>query len=185
MPRWGGMVEVGLISYPLYLWHWVLISFAYIYIGRQPNVPTLIGVVLASILFSYLTNKYVEILRYSKSKRVVAFLVAAAILASLCGLFFESQNGLAERSQLVYTEQYHPQFERIPEVDSTCSNYLKSLVGNRKIDYCRCTNPNDTLKKKIALIGDSHASVLFPGLSAIAKPNNYSVLMMANSSCPP
>ena len=45
LSQWGGMLSVGLISYPLYLWHWVVISFATIYIGERLSV---------NIMFIYL-----------------------------------------------------------------------------------------------------------------------------------
>lgn len=33
------LVKIGLISYPLYLWHWLIISFFHIYMGRELKLP--------------------------------------------------------------------------------------------------------------------------------------------------
>ena len=33
------VVALGLISYPLYLWHWVLISYARILFGSEASLP--------------------------------------------------------------------------------------------------------------------------------------------------
>jgi hypothetical protein len=37
----------------------------------------------------------------------------------------------------------------------------------------------------IGLIGDSHAHVLFPGVSELAEKEGYGTLLLANSGCPP
>lgn len=55
------LVYVGLISYPLYLWHWPLLAFA-----RYPNAsPSLspsviIGVIVASFVLAHLSWRFVE-----------------------------------------------------------------------------------------------------------------------------
>ena len=48
------MVWVGLISYPLYLWHWPLLSFARIFKGGTPTVEVRIALVLASVGLAHL-----------------------------------------------------------------------------------------------------------------------------------
>lgn len=53
------MVFVGLISYPLYLWHWPFISFAYIIFGGLSFKMALLCM-LASFLAAYLTFIWVE-----------------------------------------------------------------------------------------------------------------------------
>lgn len=53
------LVWVGLISYPLYLWHWPLMSFSHIILGKLPHIIA-IGCILLSILAAYLTFIYIE-----------------------------------------------------------------------------------------------------------------------------
>ena len=53
------MVFVGLISYPLYLWHWPLLSFARI-VG-QDSQRVIVCLVIASIVLAWLTFRFVEI----------------------------------------------------------------------------------------------------------------------------
>ncbi len=67
LPNWGGLVRIGLISYPLYLWHWVIISFCYIYLGKKPDASTLIIAIIVSLLLSYFTYRYIEKIRYIAS----------------------------------------------------------------------------------------------------------------------
>lgn len=53
------MVFVGLISYPLYLWHWPLLSFARI-VG-QSSQQVIVSLVIASVVLAWLTYRFIEI----------------------------------------------------------------------------------------------------------------------------
>jgi peptidoglycan/LPS O-acetylase OafA/YrhL len=53
-------VWFGLISYPLYLWHWPLLSFAQIIENGSPSRNTRITAVAISILLAWLTMKFIE-----------------------------------------------------------------------------------------------------------------------------
>ncbi len=53
-------VWFGLISFPLYLWHWPLLSFARIVEGETPSRNILIAAVLISVILAWLTYRLVE-----------------------------------------------------------------------------------------------------------------------------
>ncbi|SHN82325.1 acyltransferase family protein [Bradyrhizobium erythrophlei] len=77
------IVFVGLISYPLYLWHWPLISYAYIIrLGKPPTPLMAAGLVVASFVLAWMTYRLVERpIRFgthpARGTRVVAIWVAA------------------------------------------------------------------------------------------------------------
>ena len=50
----------GLISYPLYLWHWPIISFLYIYFNEPPGEIYLMAGVVASVFLAWCTYRFVE-----------------------------------------------------------------------------------------------------------------------------
>ena len=54
------MVFFGLISFPLYLWHWPLLSFARIIEGEIPETSIRVYCLLISILLAWLTFKFIE-----------------------------------------------------------------------------------------------------------------------------
>ena len=54
------LVWFGLISYPLYLWHWPLLSFIRIAGGQTPLLEIRIGAVLLSVILAWLTYILVE-----------------------------------------------------------------------------------------------------------------------------
>ena len=53
-------VWFGLISYPLYLWHWPILSFLQIIYGELPEIDIRVCAVLLSILLAWLTYRFVE-----------------------------------------------------------------------------------------------------------------------------
>jgi peptidoglycan/LPS O-acetylase OafA/YrhL len=83
-------VFVGLISYPLYLWHWPLLSFLTIVDGKDPEPWQRLTAVLVSIVLAILTYRFVELpIRRSTPRRakIAAGLAAAAASLLLLGIF--------------------------------------------------------------------------------------------------
>lgn len=56
--RW--MVFVGLISYPLYLWHWPLLSLAHTMDWREYTPTLRVGLIALSFVLAWLTYHYLE-----------------------------------------------------------------------------------------------------------------------------
>ena len=54
------LVWFGLISYPLYLWHWPLLSFATMLDGETPSLLVRIGIVIISVVLAWATFSFVE-----------------------------------------------------------------------------------------------------------------------------
>ena len=176
-----GLSKVGLISYPLYLWHWVLISFLSIYIGREPSMLMLLMVTVVSFIFAYLTYRYIEKLRY---REVTAVLVVSMVCVGVAGAYVNKQGGLPERNHIEYYVNSSMQFTRTPAKDNGCIEYSQNILNKQeKFDYCRSSGLKN--KKIVAVVGDSHAHALYPGVQKIAKKEGYGVVMFANSSCPP
>ena len=55
------VVWFGLISFPLYLWHWPLLTFPRIVDGQLPNNFVQFCLVILSILLAWVTYKFIEI----------------------------------------------------------------------------------------------------------------------------
>ena len=80
------VVFVGLISYPLYLWHWPLISYAYIIrLGKPPTPLMAAGLLVVSFLLAWATYRFVEYPvrfgahRHRRTQIVVVCMVALGI----------------------------------------------------------------------------------------------------------
>jgi hypothetical protein len=105
------LVHIGLISYPLYLWHWPLLSFANIIEGGRSNFLTIWGCLALSYLLAWVTYCWIEMpIRSSKTSRVNVVLLVLT-LAGVAGL-----------GELLHLQQGFPQ--RIPPIVAQQENRL-------------------------------------------------------------
>jgi hypothetical protein len=79
------MVWVGLISYPLYLWHWPLLSFCRIVQAQEPSAQTRGVAIFASLVLASLTYLFVEKpIRFGKAagKTFVPLIVVMGVIGA-------------------------------------------------------------------------------------------------------
>ena len=159
------LVWFGLISFPLYLWHWPLISFARIVESDFPNQNYRIISVLISIFLSWITYKYLEKpIRYKKSKIIPASLVLLMLGVGIAGLYSYKNNGLPDRSYISnFNEENFKMAFLFSEDDPISHQKCMDIYGLK--DFIRYCNITSSKKAKIALIGDSHARALYDGLA--------------------
>lgn len=186
------LVWFGKISYPLYLWHWPLLAFARIAVKdgsfREPPDSLLVGAVVLSVVFAFLTYRYVERpIRYgSKSKRFLSFSkktwaitsgLALVVVAGAGGAVY-MMAGLPARIQLtpasstVLFEPYPHKLE-----NDYCRERYKELKGSWT---CLLSKPADP---DVLLIGDSHAHQYYNSLAKIL--SNYVVMNYSQPGCFP
>ena len=81
------VVWIGLISYPLYLFHWPALSFVHIVKGESPKSGYILMALLVSFLLTMLTYYFIEKkIRHNKAKWTIPALVAAFLITGLIGL---------------------------------------------------------------------------------------------------
>jgi peptidoglycan/LPS O-acetylase OafA/YrhL len=93
------MINIGLISYPLYLWHWPLLAFAHIVAGARPSSLTIWGCLALSFFLAWVTYRWIEMpIRYSAASpfNVVTLLSLMAGVGAL-GVLLHAQHGLPQR----------------------------------------------------------------------------------------
>ena len=94
------VVFVGLISYPLYLWHWPLISYAYVIrLGKAPTPLMATALVATSFLLAWATYRFIEYpIRFGAHRHRRTQIVAACMaVLGACGLAVWTKNGFPER----------------------------------------------------------------------------------------
>jgi peptidoglycan/LPS O-acetylase OafA/YrhL len=94
------VVWIGLISFPLYLWHWPLLTFARIILSESPSLEIRSALVILSIVLASLTYKFIEHpLRFSQNGIIrVAFLVIIMGIIGYVGYTTFIHSGLSFRT---------------------------------------------------------------------------------------
>lgn len=93
------MVFVGLISYPLYLWHWPILSFVRIVESEMPAQKIRIAAIAVSFVLAWLTYRFVERpIRFGQNSWVkTAVLVILLAIAGYVGFNAFQRDGLGFR----------------------------------------------------------------------------------------
>lgn len=162
----GNRVAVwfGLISYPLYLWHWPLLSFARIIESGLPSSKIRGAAVLAAIVLAWLTYRLLEKpLRGAGNGRLKVMLLAAAMvaLAAVGGLLYK-KDGLPRRATIVDNAAQQKSLILVEDVAN--AKACKQRYGFASLyEYCLL----DDVRKDptVVLIGDSHAYHVVAGLT--------------------
>ncbi len=178
---WRPLVLVGLMSYPLYLWHWPMLSYVRIMESGRPDPLTLWVTAALSMALAWLTYVWLErpVRRAGGLLGINLALLASMALLAILSFAIVKGVGWPGRPSLQYTKAFEPELVRSPAQDESC---LARFAGGPAPVYCRQYLPG---KRMIAIIGDSHAHVLFPGVSELAAKDGYGTLLLANSGCPP
>jgi peptidoglycan/LPS O-acetylase OafA/YrhL len=81
-------VGIGLISYPLYLWHWPLLSYAYVVNGDKPSFVIRAGLIAAAFVLAFLTYRLLElpVRTLANRGRAVATLASGMAAMVLAGV---------------------------------------------------------------------------------------------------
>ena len=163
------MVGIGLISYPLYLWHMPLLVMARIVdFGTPP--PSVRGLLLlASVALATATYFWIEKpLRFRMpANRSVTVLVAAITVTLMAGAVCAMEGGLPGRfspelrSYLTFTKQYD--FEKDARVGSCWLDRKDAADAFSPA----CVDPPAAGQDLVLLWGDSHAARFYPGLRTV------------------
>jgi len=172
------LVGIGLISYPLYLWHWVLLSFVRTLEGQEPRFEVMVAVVILSFVLAWLTYRLVELpMRYGRNQNaLVGILCATMVIVGSLGYLIYKQDGLAQRTFItsLSTQADDLVYKKHWESWSPCEGEQKG---------CKILYPSKP--PTIALIGDSHAGHLASGLGDVFKNSNENIIVKLKSSCMP
>ena len=156
-------VWFGLISYPLYLWHWPILSFARIIEGEVPSHSIRMMAVVLSVACAWLTYKFVElplcIQKYNKVK--VTLLLVLLLIVGCIGYNAYARDGLSFRK-----------VEKLFAINSTAFYAKNETPGDnckilaRKEYVGQCSESNKSMASDsidIFFLGDSHGQALYSG----------------------
>lgn len=165
------VVYCGLISYPLYLWHWPLFSFAHVWYQGDPPVPVVVGGVVLSAVLALATFELVEKPIRSNSvspRRLVEVLASVMLLvaAAAGAVWFGGVRPLSSR------------FAGVAEVSAAVGDF----------SYDRDEVVEGTEATRVLLFGDSHMQQYLPRVREVLKDRSlrtHAVMFHTMGGCAP
>lgn len=179
------MRKIGLISYPLYLWHWPLISFAKIMNNGNLEREHKAVCFILSFIFAYLTYHFVEKkFRYVSTAKNALHLIYTLFIVGLIGLGVYFLDGIGARYP--HQERTYALSKSIDQDisesnwNSQCSQHFKALNHS---GVCRIAD--SAQPPTILIVGDSHAISFYPGLAYQYKLKGENLQLIARGACVP
>jgi len=170
---------VGLISFPLYLWHWLLLSFLRIVSTGTASGEHRLVVVLLSGVLAWLTYRLVErpLRRRQPTVVMTMLLILALAVVGTSGYVTLKSDGFPERLQA-----FEEQISVIRTVEES-TDECKNAVPVKGVRYCLLSDPSSP--PTAALFGDSHANRLFGALSPRLQALGHNLLQIGGAGCLP
>ena len=173
-----GMVFIGLISYPLYLWHWPVLYFVRVVGGGEPAFAARCGIVVVSITLAWLSYRYVEQTvnrMQTQALRTAAALCCLMVLVAVSGV-------------MAYKTMFPTRF---PESWQQIARARYDRSSPRSWDQSRRLKPyfiGDPAQPEILFLGDSHMETYSPRIKRVMEefcPVEKGVALATAGGCPP
>jgi peptidoglycan/LPS O-acetylase OafA/YrhL len=179
-------VGLGLISYPLYLWHWPILTFLRLASGGNPTRPARAMAVAVSVMLAAITYRFVErpIRRRTHVPAKVAGLVMASMLLGAIGVATVRDRGIPTRFPAAIRQIAAYTFDpRQSYRAGVC--YVTSRPGRvfTVSDFAPSCGAPATDKPTLLLWGDSFSASMYSGLEAAFADRR--ILQYSASMCPP
>lgn len=172
------LVLIGLISYPLYLWHWPILAFLRITESGIPSVEIRIEAVLLSFLLAWLTYWLIE--KPVRFKTVNWKIIVLCVLLTLIG--FVGFNTY-DRDGLSF---------RMMKISPELMGFKPDIAKDWRLNQCFLEDRDkfsdsclETKKPLIFLWGDSHAAALYAGLKQMQNDYQFGIAQYTASGCKP
>ncbi|MGH8506864.1 MAG: acyltransferase family protein, partial [Stenotrophobium sp.] len=181
------MVQIGLLSYGWYLWHWPLLAISrYLRMGAT-NIPLDILLALLALLLAWVSLVFIEqpfrkktVGKTAPIRRVVA--TGVSILVVMIGLSLglirqigHSQASSVEQAALKVVADVNP-------LRDGCLRGLE-LPFERRIGKCAIGETHRA--PTIAVWGDSHADAWTPLLDGVLAAHGIGAVELTMPTCPP
>ncbi|WSH67114.1 acyltransferase family protein [Rhizobium ruizarguesonis] len=175
------MVWIGLISFPLYLWHWPLLAFARVIEGDTPSLAIRSSAVAASFVLATATFLLIErnVRRSWNSKATTLALVGIVSVLGISGYSIYLADGITTRSNVAKDS------EILKQLEGTTWKYTENAICKASYPqgYRNFCYQNREGSPTMILLGDSYANALVAGL--VTNPATKNEVILSYGSCDP
>lgn len=175
------LVWFGLISFPLYLWHWPILSFLRVLEDRPLGTAPRISALAASLIFAWLTYVSAEKpLRFGNHGNVKSIvLLILMVITGVAGFSIYYLDGLPNRNSIQALQRARGGLVWPRENVSTTACSDRNAPRHY---YCVMAEHG---VPTIALIGDSHANHFYPGFVEEYSRMGERLIHLGDPGCPP
>lgn len=176
------LVFIGVLSYSLYIWHWVVFSILrYQNIEERPEVLFIVyGIVF---VLAYLSWRYIE--KPTKKFRHIPFRYTVVILL-LIPVLFSHLSSLVIKSHSGYPQRFNQELVRVyKQLKSYESPYRALCIDNTRADNAwKCKiGAKEQGSRTGLMIGDSFSNHYWGFMDVLGKAAGVSILAQGTSSC--
>jgi peptidoglycan/LPS O-acetylase OafA/YrhL len=171
-------VFVGLISYSLYLWHWPLLSFAYILEAGSPSPATILGALVLAFVLAWLTYLIVEKPIRAMPNRTALVLVPGLAACAFVGL-------------VTVAHGFHPRSERYGLEKIIAVSNEKAFPGPHLRSVHTAVGyhwEQGRTSETVLFVGDSNVEQYYPRIDKILTEHpetTKGVLFVTENGCAP
>ena len=171
-------VQIGLISYSLYLWHYPVFAFSRITDFSQGDIIKKISLIFLIFVLSILTYKFIEKPsrnRKNNFKRILFILISSAILVIIFCVYTIKKDGLIKKHPEIIQNSYkNLDYRGISQNNKFCHSRVGVngfCIFNQKI--------NNT--GNIIFLGDSITDALLGDMIEKVEKTNFKLIHMSYS----
>jgi len=177
-------VLIGLVSFPLYLWHWPLLAFARIIAGEEVPARVRGAALVIALLLSILTYRFVERpLRAQQPVRKWPIPVLLGGMAAIggAGLAAFITLGFPGRAAAASAAQFQKQFAAWPYENNRLCKTRYPFPEARAYSAWFCMINRDA-DPTLLVLGTSYANHLYPGLASNPHTQGHTILSIGSCS---
>jgi peptidoglycan/LPS O-acetylase OafA/YrhL len=176
-------VAIGFISYPLYLWHWPLLSFTRIIENGEPSSADKLALIAIAVILSTITYQFIErpIRFKDRGFRTSYYLIVGMCSVGLIGAGIELGGGV--RSRVINNNPTGFEFGLGNDDDMANRCFL---LESERLPFDRiCDGTPGSARPLVLMWGDSHAKSISLGLSDRSRRSEINFAQFTSSGCPP
>jgi peptidoglycan/LPS O-acetylase OafA/YrhL len=177
------LVGMGLISYPLYLWHWPLLAYARTIEDAEIAVAVRCVLIAASFGLATVCYRFVELPLRSRARARTKTLALLALGGAVVAL------GAVTYATDLVSPRMASRASEIDDAEQAAARTPVEACGNddRLVGKAAafCHRLGDAKLPAIVIWGDSHADAWTPVLFDLATERHAAVFVFSHPGCPP
>jgi peptidoglycan/LPS O-acetylase OafA/YrhL len=182
------VVWLGLVSYPLYLWHWPVLTLGRLAVPMEQHALVTPLAIVASLVLAWATFTFVERPVRARQSKFIALGLGVTAAALGVGL-----TTLLLRGDFSRWSGRGPEAARVSRFERDYDSLTDARFGTcwlldepPKGDASHCIEASPPQLPLVMVWGDSHAARFTAGLRALqADRQSFRIAQRTRSSCPP